>query len=388
MRNRVCLMTLVFCMLIAANFLPVYAVDLNAELSSKGRSEKPKFRFVETAFVDYHNGGKLREMLYNKNVTISFQANSTNPSVQDLITSLNTNLLEEKSLVKVTDMLVDYRASITGGDSSATIDYSLTLIPTITNYIMTKEANDLTVIDAAWMGLSFSGPAVIKTEKYGDLDINKPSNFLQNVMPDFYSQIAGTQAEKILNYSLINSSSIVTQPISNWQHAFDPAYIITETSPWGYHGDKIPITTYTIGESSIGIPQNPTVHTVDFTLDKKYRVQTIQHASSATIQIDGHAELEILGGKLAFTTMPQPSVGESCPLGCLQVQVIYAMAGFAAALAVGIFIWSNKKMKQALRKRDEGPTRPIEYETRRHWADRFDGNQNEYDKKKIRRSAI
>src|SRR5947208_945618 len=81
-------------------------------------------------------------------------------------------MMQEKSLVKVTDLLVNYKASVTGGDSSATFDYSLTLIPTITNYVMTKDANDRTVIDGAWMGISLDGPVIIKTEKYSDLNIN------------------------------------------------------------------------------------------------------------------------------------------------------------------------------------------------------------------------
>ena len=383
MRNRACLMAFISCTLITANFLPVYAADLNAELSSKGMQEKPKFRFDETALVDYHNGGKLKEILDKKNITISFVIDSTNPSIQDLIASINTNLLQEKSLVKVTDLLVDYKASIAGGDSSATIDYSLTLTPTITNYVMAKDSNR-TVIDAAWMGISLGGPAVIKTEKYGNLNINKLASFLQKVVPDFYSQIVGTEAEKILSYSMINSSSIVEQPISNWQYGFDPAYILAETSAWGYHGDKVSISTYSLGQSSIGIQQKSTIHTVDFTLDKKYQIQTIQHASSATIQIDGHADLETLGGKLAFITTPQSSFIIP-PEPPLPAQMIYAMAGFGAAIAVGIFIWSNKKMKQTVTHIDTGP---IKYETRQHWADRFDGNQNQYNKKKMKRSAI
>ena len=384
MRNRVCLMAVISCMLVAANLLPVYAADLNAELSSKGMQEKPRFRFDETALVDYHDGGKLRDILYNKNMTISFVADSKNPSVQDLIASINTNLLQEKSLVKVTDLLVNYKASVTGGDSSATFDYSLTLIPTITNYVMTKDANDRTVIDGAWMGISLDGPVIIKTEKYGDLNINNLASFLQKAVPDFNSQIAGTEAEKILSYSMISSTSIVEQPTSNWQSLFDPAYILAETSAWGYHGDKVPISILSLGQTSIGILQASTVHTVDFTLDKKYQIQTIQHASSATIQIDGHADLEILGGKLAFITTPQSSIPNPQEPK-LPAQMIYAMAGFGAAIAVGIFIWSNKKMKQTVTQIDTGP---VKYETRQHWADRFDGNQNQYSKKKMKRSAI
>lgn len=50
--------------------------------------------------------------------------------------------------------------------------------------------------------------------------------------------------------------------------------------------------------------------------------------------------------------------------------MVYGMAGFAAVIAAGIFIWSNKKMKEVVTQVDTGP---ITYETRTHWADKFDG---------------
>ena len=50
--------------------------------------------------------------------------------------------------------------------------------------------------------------------------------------------------------------------------------------------------------------------------------------------------------------------------------MVFGMAGFAAVIAAGIFIWSNKKMKEVVTQVDTGP---IQYETRTHWADKFDG---------------
>jgi len=368
MARRPNLLLFVSGMILMLSFLPVYAVDLNAEMSSKGVQERPTFRFVETAFVDYHNGGKLRDLLGHKNMTISFQANSSNPSIRDLIGRINTNLSQDlKSQTRITNMSIDYSASLVGQDNSATIDYSITLMPTIDNYVMTKNSDDSTVLDAGWMGLSINGPVVIKTEKYGDIEINKPVSFLYKIEPDL--NITDSNAQQVLNYELIDSSSIMQQPVSNWQHMFDPAYIITETSGWGYNGNKIPITTYTVGESSFGILQHSIVHVADFTLDKTYEIQTVQHASSATVQIDGYASLQTIGKTVTFTTTP--SDPNQTPSSGLSVQTIYAMAGFGAVLAAGIFIWSNKKMKQKVETIETGP---IRYEPRQHWADRFDAN--------------
>jgi len=370
-------------MLIILSFLPAYAVDLNAELSSKGMPEKSTFRFVDTAFVDYHNGGKLKDQLYSKNMTISFQADSSNPSVRDMVNRINTNLSQDlKDQTKVTDMSIDYTASLVGGDNSATIDYSLTLMPTIDNYIVTKKSDGSTVIDARWMGLSLHGPVVIKTEKYGDVEINKIASFLHKAVPDL--EIMDSRSQQVLSFDLIDSSSIVQQPTSNWQHMFDPSYIITETSGWGYHGNKIPITTYALGESSIGIAQNSIMHTADFTLDKIYKIQTIQHASSATIQIDGHASLEVIGEGMTFTTNPSVN-NTSSPSNNLSVQTIYAMAGFGIVVAIGVFIWSNKKMKQVVTAIETGP---LKYELRQHWADRFNGNVENSDDQKMKRTPV
>lgn len=386
MRHRPSIWLLASGIILTLGFVPAYAVDLNAELSSKGIPEKPTFRFAETAFVDYHNGGKLRDLLDHKNMTVSFQSDSTNSSIQDLIKKINTDLSQElKGQTRVTDMSIQYTATIVGGDNSATIDYSLTMMPTIENYIISKNS-DSTTIDASLMGLSIHGPVIIKTAKYGDVEINRLASFLHMTIPDL--DIADPQAQQVLGYDMIDSSPIIQQPVSNWQHLFDPSYIITETSSWGYNGSKIPITTYTVGESSIGIVQNSVIHTVDFASDKNYEIQTVQHASSATIQIDGHASLQAIGNSITFTTTPSGN-DNPAPASGLSVQTIYAMAGFGTVLAAGIFIWSNKKMKDSIRRGvDTSPPPTFQYEDRKHWADRFEGNTHYSEEQEARKSPI
>lgn len=372
---------------LALGFLPVYAIDLNAELSSKGVPEKPAFRYIETAFVDYHNGGKLRGILSGQNKTISFTADSSNPSIRDLIDRINAYLSHDfKNSTRVTDMFVDYHASIVGGDSAATIDYSLTMIPTISNYLVAKYSDGSTVVDAAWIGISLDGPVVIKTTKYGDVDIGNLAGFVHKAVPNL--EITDSHVQQLLDHDLIDSSTLVQQPVSDWQHMFDPAYIITETSGWGYNGSKIAITTFNVGESSIGVAQNNVINTVDFIMDKNYEIQTVQHASSATIQIDGQANLAVVNGQMVITTTPQSVNTNPLPSTDLSVQMIYAMAGFGVVVAIGIFVWSNKKMKDSLKREKDTSSHPaFQYEERKHWADRFDGNKD-HKEEKIKKSAI
>lgn len=388
MLHRLSLVFGVVMIFLVLGYVPAYAVDLNSEMSSKGILEKPVFRFVETAFVDYHAGGKIKDALYGKNVTISFTEDSSNPSIKNIIAKLNANLSQDlKSPARITDMLVDYRASLFGQDNSATIDYSLTLTPVISNYVIAKYSDDSTVIDAQWIGMSLHGPTIISTAKYGDIDVGKLEGFMQKAAPNL--DVSDSHAQQLLSRDLIDSSSLTQQPVSNWQHLFDPAYIITETSGWEYNGSKIAITTFTVGESRIGVTQNAVTNTVDFVMDKNYEIQTIQHASSATIQIDGQANIAMSGGQMTFITTPQAVGTNPLPSTGLSVQMIYSMAGFGAAIAIGIFAWSNKKMKESLKKEKDSMSYPaFQYEERRHWADRFDGQKDVLEKKKTKRSAI
>ncbi|HMK33040.1 MAG TPA: hypothetical protein VK431_05385, partial [Nitrosopumilaceae archaeon] len=101
-------------LLIFGGISPIWATsDLSAHLSSSGNPEKPSFKFLESAFIEYPNGGKLKDLLAGKTYTISFNENSNNTSVQDLIRQINANLVhDQKSPVIVTDLIVKYTATL------------------------------------------------------------------------------------------------------------------------------------------------------------------------------------------------------------------------------------------------------------------------------------
>ncbi|MBI3623912.1 hypothetical protein HY212_07585 [Candidatus Pacearchaeota archaeon] len=363
-------------LLVFGSISPIWATsDLSVNLGASGAPIQASFKFLESAFIEYPNGGKLKDLLAGKNYTISLTENSNNTSIQDLIHQLNTALTrDQKSPVIVTDLTIQYTATLTGDDKSASIDYNLQLIPTLTSYVIKPGSGDQpTIIDAAWMGITIKDPVIIKTAKYGDVEINDPISFVKKVAPDVYSNIKGTKADDTLKNNLIDASSILQEPIDQWNHLFDPAFIISETSGFGYKGEKVAITTYTMGQSSLGEgTQKPTQNTIDFTTDANYHLTTIQHASSASVNIEGHAITTSVGGTPAFGTTPQSSGGETSS-GGFPVGIIYGMAGFGAIVAAGVLIWSNKKLKDsANRPKDTGPARTLEYEDRKHWADKFD----------------
>ena len=364
-------------LLVFGSISPIWATsDLRVNLSASGAPVQPTFKFLESAFIEYPNGGKLKDLLAGKNYTISFTENSNNTSVQALIHQLNTALTrDQKSTAIITDLIVEYTATLVGDPKSTSIDYNLELIPTLTSYVIKKGANDNdpTIIDAGWMGLTIKDPVIIKTAQYGDVEINDPISFVKKAVPDVYSNIQGTKAEDALKNNLIDASSILEEPIDQWNYLFDPAFIISETSGFGYKGEKVAITTYAMGQSSIGEgKQKTTINTLDFSTDTNYQLTTVQHASSASVNIEGHANPTNVGGTPAFGTTPQ-SQGGNPSSGGFPVGIIYGMAAFGAIVAGGVLFWSNKKLKDsANRPKDTRPYRTLEYEDRKHWADKFD----------------
>lgn len=366
-------------LLVFGSISPIWATsDLSAHLSSTGNPETPSYKFLESAFIEYPNGGKLKDLLAGQNYTISFVENSDNTSVQDLISKINVVLVhDQKSPVIVTDLMVKYTATLTGDEKSASIDYALELVPTITSYVIVKGSGDSpTIMDAVWIGLTIKDPVVIKTAKYGDVEINDPVSFLKKAAPDAYSVMTGTPAEAALKNNLIDASSILEVPLGVWTHLFDPAYTLSETSDYGYAGQKVAITTYNMGQSSLGEgSQKPTQKILDFSADTKYQLTIVQHPSAATLNIDGFAIATKVGDTPAFATTPRATTTETSS-GGFPVGVIYAMAAFGVIIAGAIMFWSNRKLKQAVNKpKDTSPSRPMQYEERQHWADRFDDDK-------------
>ena len=104
--------------IVFASISPIWATsDLAVNLSMSGAPAQPTFKFLESAFIEYPNGGKLKDLLVGKNYTMSFTENSNNTSVQDLIHQLNTALVrDQKSPVIITDLTVEYTATHAGED--------------------------------------------------------------------------------------------------------------------------------------------------------------------------------------------------------------------------------------------------------------------------------
>ncbi|MDE1839831.1 MAG: hypothetical protein KGH87_07925, partial [Thaumarchaeota archaeon] len=262
------------------------------------------------------------------------------------------------------------------GDSQARIDYKIIFVPTISNYVLRPATSDsAAILDTQWRGLTVQDPVLVHISNYGQFDINSPIDFIKKQLPDLYSKLQGSNAENLFEIPLMSSNDLMSDPISKWQHLFDPAYTIVDSSNLGYRGQKVVVSTYATGESNISEgTMYPIVKNSDLKSDVDYPVSYTERASSASIQIDGYVAVTNIGGIEYFGASPQPPQGSGISsTGNYSAQVIYSMTAFAVVIAVGIFWWSSRVSKSVMKRgTDTSPPPTFQYETRKHWADRFE----------------
>jgi len=335
-------------LLVLGSISPVWGAQLDARLSTHLTDAKPTFKFLKTVFIEYPDGGEISKLLNGQDILISVEANKDTLGVAELIQNMNNNLRALDSAAFVTDLELTYRSHLVGKGGQAAIDYKVTMIPTITNYIL-READETSsaLIDAHWRGITVEGPVIVSDAEYGNVDINTLIGFLKKETPDVYEKIAGTEGETLLDDNLIDASGILAQPLSNWHHLFDPSGTISETAKWGYT-EKLVITSFTMGESSLreGI-QTEKEKEAEFTTDKTYTIRTVESANSATISIDGFVTDIIVDGSEYFGSSPKVPEGyATTSTGGFPVGVMYGMAGMGAAVAVFVLVWSDRKLKK------------------------------------------
>ncbi len=379
MTKRLLLASAILSLLVVGTVSPIFAtVDFNAYLPIEGTPITPDFKFTKNVAIDYSNGGKLKDLLNGKNMTLSFSDTSDkNPSVKAFMENINTEFAtDRKTTATVSNLPVNYQVQISGDDKGATIDYKIDLIPVLNGYVLSKGGGDVpTVFDISWMGFKMTSPVVISTSNLGDLDINSPLGIIKNQLPDVYSILKGTAAESPLSGNLIDASTLVAYPIEKWNTLFDPSYTVADSAGLGYGGKKVAVTAFAYGQSDLYQGSLKAQNTdVDFTTDAKYHLTIVERASSGTLDADGHANgYEVQGDPAISTTLQTSTTGGGTTAQGLSTMTIYVMAGFAAVIAGGVFWFSNRKMKAAMKRGvDTSPPPTFKYEERKHWADKFD----------------
>ena len=332
-------------LLIIGSATSAFGAQLDAKILPDADSTEIKIIFQRNIFIDYKNGGILADELRSKTWSINVKADSSTPGVQDLINKLNQKIKNDGSNAQITDLDIEYNAELIGRDSNASIDYKIVLTPTLSHYNIRKlSANNPSLIDISWRGLSVSGPITID-----GVEINLPVSVIKAKDPTAFDIIAGTEGEALLSQNIINADGIRDQPLENWHDLFDPTGINVDANTFGLHESisGFVVHTFTMGESSIREGrQVEKKFEVTFTKDFEYTIRAVESADSATIAVIGFASIDKLGGAEVLGVSPTaPKDYGDTTGGGFPIMIIYGMAAMAGIGAVAVLLFSSRKLK-------------------------------------------
>ena len=325
---------------------PVFASSqLEVTIEPGSDTAVAKMTYQRSINIDYSDGGNLTEMNGLKK-EMSFSADSSNPSVQSLISKINSYILSKNSQAQVTDLTVDYRTVMTGRSASMSVDYTIVLHPTIQNFVIKAgSGNDPTLIDVDWRGFGAVGPVVISTPAYGDVEINLPISTFERFIPSLALSLKASDAAEIMSTRLMNGDEIKEQPIGNWHFLFDPTGIGVDAAQHGFQTGSV-ISSFTMGESSLreGLIREQ-VREGSFNIDKTYRISSFESSGNASIDILGFANRDVLGTSEIFGVTPNAPEGyASTSSGEFPAFILYGMAGAAAAGGAAMMMISKRKL--------------------------------------------
>ena len=327
---------------------PVFASSqLEVSIDPNSDTAIAKMTYQRSITIDYSDGGKLADM-NGLNKEISFSADSSNPSVQSLISKLNSYIASQGSIAQITDLTVEYKSLMTGRISSMSVDYTIILHPTINNFVIKQgSGNDPTLLDVDWRGFGVVGPVVINTPAYGDVEINLPISTFERFTPALALSLKSSDAGEIMSTRLMDGDEIKAQPIGNWHFLFDPTGINADASQYGFQTGSV-ISSFTMGESSLreGLIREQ-LHEGSVNIDKTYMVTSYESSGNASIDIIGFANRDVLGSSEIFGVTPNAPEGyASTSSGEFPAFILYGMAGMAAMGGAAMLLISKRKLNK------------------------------------------
>ena len=325
---------------------PVFASSqLEVTIDPNSDTAIAKMTYQRSINIDYSDGGNLVDM-NGLSKKISFSADSSNPSVQSLISKINSYILSQNSQAQITDLTVEYKSLMTGRSTSMSVDYTIVLHPTIHNFVIKQgSGNDPTLLDVDWRGFGAIGPVIINTPVYGDVEINLPISTFERFTPSLALSIKASDAGQLVNTRLMDGDEIKAQPIGNWHFLFDPTGIGSDAAQYGFQTGSV-ISSFTMGESSLreGLIREQ-VNESAFNSDKTYRITSFESSGNASIDIIGFANRDVLGSSEIFGVTPNAPEGyASTSSGEFPAFILYGMAGAAAAGGAAMMMISKRKL--------------------------------------------
>ena len=331
---------------------PVFASgQLDVTIDSDSDIALAKMTYQRTISINYSEGGKLADEFTGKIMRISFHADSSNYGMSDLVSNINSIIAENGSVAKVTNLNLDYLATMTGGTENLSVDYKIVLRPVVENFVLRGySAGSPALVDIDWRGFGADGPVTITTPQYGDVEINIPISLFERFSPSVALAIKSSPDAGAFYQDVMNADGIDQQPVGNWHFLFDPTGIQMDAAQHGLSEEIAGsvVSNFTMGESSLreGI-QIEKIAEGHFTFDKAYSFKSIESSDIANVKVIGFATREVQSNSEVFGISPMAPEGyATTSSGEFPAIVLYGMAGAAAVGGAAIMMMSQRKLKK------------------------------------------
>ena len=252
------------------------AVDLEAVINMEVDFAQFRIAFSDRIEYEYGEGSLLHQHLGGRQWALAGTASNTQ-DVQDLADALNRKLASDGSSTKVSDLEVRYEFKMNPTPRGSVMDFEVEINGNMTDYVLIPSA-DLPVIDLSWRGLTVTDDVMID-----GIPINIPANLLEQIEPEAYGILAGTEADTILRKPLMNAESILQMPIGRWHFAYDS---IDGIQPSWHPGEPAVnlISVFTLIDK---MEEGATANPVTVVPGKAYTVLVREGSDRAQIKVHG-----------------------------------------------------------------------------------------------------
>jgi hypothetical protein len=321
-----------------------FASSLVVNIDPYEEQIKPSFQFQKTVIIFYDETGKIRKEMHGKDIQMYFSENSSNPQVFDLMQKLNQNLEDLSSQAKITELDVTIKAKMKGYSLRGVFDFEITLVPTITNFVINKTHSDSTrIIDVNWRGMSVRDEIIIASD-FGIIDINHPVSFIKQVQPEFYDAIQGTAIYPIMSKPLIDSAGL-NEKLGNWHFIFIPWSNEQKSNLVPEEWDGSNVSIFQKGDFSMRDSSRVEINDIDVIADKTYPVRIFEYYDRGFIKAKGFASVEVVDGNEILSVTPLPPYSPTITDGNDPIWIIFLTIGIIASSLVFMAFYLNRVRK-------------------------------------------
>ncbi len=323
-----------------------YASQLDALLLPDADRSKAEFAGVRFIEIKYPRGSSLASLLDGKNERVEFKANGTFNStdasgIGRVIQVINNAILtQNESPVIIENASLRYFATVKGYPERVQLAFTTEFEPIISKYVLQKsgENNQPAIVDLDWRNVLVREPLLITTEKYGTIDVNRPSGLVQLLFPELAEKISGSEARGIMEEPIMNFDRFGL-PMKSWHFLFDVTGKQLERYGVFKPGEGETVSIHSIGESSFRegtyLPVEKDATVMIDGAEVKFHAST--PPPSGQITIAGYSDVQEESGAEFALVYPDSPGGFGLDIYGFQFQVLMALAGMMAAIAFVLF---------------------------------------------------